>query len=63
MLENNLRAVRRSRDITQATLAQLIGRSQSYVSAVEKGKSKPDVSEWLVVAEMLGVGVEELVEY
>lgn len=52
---------RRRRGISQAVLAGLVGRSESWLSQVERGKRGIDTHSVLVrLAEVLGVNVEEI---
>lgn len=47
--------VRKAADLTQAELAERLGRPQSFVSKFERGERRLDVIEFAVVAKALGV--------
>lgn len=56
-----LRALRTARGLGQKELGHAVGRSESWVSNVEKGKIRePGASALLALAGALGVSVEEL---
>ena len=61
-LRESLVAARRSRGMTQAELAQLLGRPQSFVSKYERGERRLDVVEVVEVATALGVEPCDLVQ-
>ena len=46
---------RRTRGITQESLAKVLGRSQSFVSKYERGERRIDVTEFFAIADALGV--------
>lgn len=46
---------RRGAGITQAQLAMILGKPQSYVSKIERGERRIDVVEFLELVEALGV--------
>jgi DNA-binding XRE family transcriptional regulator len=52
---------RRKRGLTQARLAAEIGLSQNFLSDIERGKAKGDVTLYCKLARKLGVRVEDLV--
>jgi transcriptional regulator with XRE-family HTH domain len=55
---------RRRRGLSQAVLAGLVGRSESWLSQVERGKRGVDSHSVLVrLAEILRVDIEELTGY
>lgn len=59
-LTNNLLLARCRRRVTQKTLADKVGISQTALSNIETGKSVPSVGTALVIAKQLGTTVEEL---
>lgn len=61
-LRESLVVARRSRGMTQAELAQLLGRPQSFVSKYERGERRLDIVEVVEVATALGVEPCDLVE-
>ncbi len=54
-LSENLRRLRRARDLSQAKLAALSGFHQQYVSALERGLRPTDPRHIEVLAQALGV--------
>lgn len=48
--------------ITQAKLAEALGRPQSFIAKVENGERKLDVVEFAVIARLLGVGAGAVIE-
>lgn len=59
-LRQALVAARESAGVTQATLAQRLGRSQSFVAKYELGERRLDVVDYLAVCEQLGVDPAKL---
>ncbi|WP_374990338.1 helix-turn-helix domain-containing protein [Sphingosinicella sp. LHD-64] len=49
-----LRAVRRSKEITQTQLSARLDRGQSYISNIERGQRRLDVIEFAAIARALG---------
>lgn len=47
--------------ITQATFAQRIGKSQSYVSRLRTGELEPNLADALRISEEAGVPLESLI--
>jgi transcriptional regulator with XRE-family HTH domain len=60
-LQRVLRALRQESGITQAGLAEVVGRPQSYVSKVESGERKADLPELDELCRALGTNLETLV--
>ncbi len=58
-----LRYLRRERDITQATLAESIGRSVNFVSLLENGDSSPSFNTLEEIANALNVEIVELFKF
>ncbi len=65
-LRRRLHEARRARGLRQCDLADRLGRPQSFVSNYERGERRLEVSEFIVIARVLGVDaaavVAELVE-
>ncbi len=59
----HLRALRSSRNITQAELSQLVGVTRQTIIAIEKGNYTPSVLLAIKLARVLGVTVEEVFDY
>ena len=53
---------RRQKGWTQAKLAKVTGLSRGYIAALEEGKGNPRIKTLAIIAEILGVGIEELIE-
>ena len=47
---DHLTKVRKQAGVTQAELAQRLGRPQSYVSKIERAERRVDVAEWRLIA-------------
>ena len=62
MSENNISAYRKYKNLSQTDLAKMIGTSRATVSRWENGTTTPTESEWIMIAEALGVTVSELLE-
>lgn len=58
-----LRFLRRSRDITQEQLAELIGRSTNFVSLMENGDAAPSFNTLQKIANALNVEVASLFQF
>lgn len=58
----SLAEARRAAGITQAQLAEQIGRPQSFVSKVERGERRLDVIEFYQVCRLLGADGSELID-
>lgn len=57
-----LRDARIEKGITQAKLAEALGRPQSFIAKVENGERKLDVVEFAVIAQLLGVDAGAVIE-
>lgn len=57
-----LRDARIEKGITQAKLAEALGRPQSFIAKVENGERKLDVVEFAVIARLLGVDAGAVIE-
>ncbi len=56
-----LRAARKRAGLTQAEVAQRLGKPQSYVSKCESGERRVDIIEVATYANLYGVSVNDLV--
>ena len=56
----NLRAIRKSRDLNQDQLAELLGVAKSTVSMYERGNRRPRLDQVTHMAQVLGVQVSDL---
>ena len=57
-----MRDVRISAKLSQAQLAERLGRPQSFVSKYESGERRLDVIEFIVICQAIGVAPEKLVK-
>lgn len=57
---SNLKKIRKSKKITQAKLAKALGKSQNTVNKWENGKRNPCNSDIRIIADILGVAVEQI---
>lgn len=57
---NALKKARKERGITQAQLAEALGKPQSFIAKVESGERRLDVVEFVHLARMVGVEVENI---
>lgn len=57
-----LRDSRIEKGITQAKLAEALGRPQSFIAKVENGERKLDVVEFAVITRLLGVDAGAVIE-
>ena len=57
-----LRAARKARNITQATLAEAVSRTEEAISNIERGKSLPPLDLLQKMADVLGVTVVDLLQ-
>ena len=55
-----LAAARRQAKLTQVELAERLGRTQTFVSEIERGERRVDVLELLVIAGALGTHAHDL---
>jgi transcriptional regulator with XRE-family HTH domain len=56
-----LKTVREESGLTQAELADALGRTQSFVSKTERGESRLDIIQLRMILRALDVGLEEFV--
>ena len=59
-LSENIRAVRKMKNVTQAELAETLGVNQSYVSQIEKGVRPVSVAALESIADVLDCSVDRL---
>ncbi|MGG4288314.1 helix-turn-helix transcriptional regulator [Priestia megaterium] len=59
-MENNIKAIRERKGITQKELAQRIGISHWWINHVENGKKKPSIRTVAKIAQALDVSIEDL---
>lgn len=55
-----LKNARKARGITQAQLAEALGKPQSFIAKVENGERRLDVVEFVHLARLVGVEVGEI---
>lgn len=53
-------SLRRKRRLTQVKLAEATGLNRCYISAIETGKVIPGVKSMAIIANKLGVKIDEL---
>ncbi len=59
----NLKAIRKSRGMTQKTLSRITGASEASLSLYENGKQQPDLGMLTKIADALCVSVDELLNH
>ncbi len=59
---NALKKARKERGITQAQLAESLGKPQSFIAKVESGERRLDVVEFVYLARMIGVNTNEVLD-
>lgn len=57
-----LKSARKARGITQAELADALGRPQSFIAKIENGERRLDIVEFVHMARMLGIDSAWIVE-
>ena len=57
---NALKKARKEKGITQAQLAEALGKPQSFIAKVENGERRLDVVEFVHLAKLLGLSNEEV---
>ena len=60
MLEENIRAMRREKGLTQEQLAELVGIGTANISYIETGRFAPSVETLAKLSEIFGVQLHEL---
>lgn len=61
VLGNKVRAIRKSKRISQEKLAELSGLHPTYISDIENGKVNASIYSYFVVANALGIPLSEIV--
>lgn len=56
----NLRAIRKSKNLSQANLAEMVGVKQATISRIEKGVNHPSLDVVIKIADVLDVTEVEL---
>lgn len=59
---NALKKARKERGITQAQLAEALGKPQSFIAKVESGERRLDVVEFVHLARLVGVDPSYIIE-
>lgn len=63
-IRNRIRELRfHAGEMTQAQLAEKIGVTRQTVNAIEQGKYSPSLESAFQIAEVFGVGLEEVFQY
>lgn len=57
-----LKKARKTRGITQAKLAEALGRPQSFIAKIEQGERRLDVVEFVHLARLVELEPEEIVK-
>ena len=57
---NALKKARKEKGITQAQLAEALGKPQSFIAKVESGERRLDVVEFVHLAKLLGLSNEKV---
>nr|WP_318383753.1 helix-turn-helix transcriptional regulator [uncultured Enterobacter sp.] len=57
-----LKQARKDRGMTQAKLAEALGRPQSFIAKVENGERRLDVVEFVHLARLLGIKPEDVLQ-
>jgi len=57
----NLRRIRRSEDITQKTLGELVGVKAAAISSYENNESYPSLEIMVRLAEVFNISLDELI--
>lgn len=59
-MENDVRALREEKGLTQAQLGKVLGVSRQSVNSIEKGKYDPSLPLAIAIARFFGRAVEEI---
>ena len=59
-MENDVRALREEKGLTQAQLGKALGVSRQSVNSIEKGKYDPSLPHAIAIARFFGRAVEEI---
>lgn len=60
---NALKKSRKEKGITQAQLAEALGKPQSFIAKVENGERRLDVVEFVYLARLVGANVQRIIEH
>ena len=63
MFKDNLLALRKIHDMSQEELADAIGVSRQTLSKYETGESLPDIEMCMLIADVFGVTIDDLLNY
>ena len=63
MFKDNLLALRKIHDMSQEELADAIGVSRQTLSKYETGESLPDIEKCMLIADVFGVTIDDLLNY
>lgn len=58
-----LKKARKERGITQAQLAEALGRPQSFIAKIESGERRLDVVEFVHLARLVGLDPKEVFKF
>lgn len=61
-MKNNIKPIRRTKNLTQEELAQLLSVSRQTIISIESGRNVPSTVLSLKISKYLGKNVEELFE-
>lgn len=59
---DSIAQLRKAKGWTQAELAEVTGLSSGYIAAIEEGRVRPRLKTLVIIAQKLGVKVEEFKE-
>ena len=62
-LVNNIRKLRKSRDLTMKQFGKMMGVSESAISLYENNKAQPDINMMCKMADYFGVSIDFLLGY
>ncbi|PWR71685.1 helix-turn-helix transcriptional regulator [Methanospirillum lacunae] len=62
-MKNRIKVLRAERDMTQETLAQLIGVTRNTIISIEKDRYCPSMKIGFRIARIFGVGIEDVFTY
>lgn len=62
LIGENIRRLRKQRNMTQEQLAECIGGDQKYISKIEIGKARPGLSTYLRIANAFQVSIDRFLK-
>ena len=62
-MKNRIKVLRAERDMTQESLAQLVGVTRNTIISIEKGKYFPSLLIGYRIAHVFGVGIDDVFSY